>query len=193
MRKTTERHSVNPFLNDMVIPVGGKNIQISTLGKDNNILVNQTTGEHRGTHVIARKKVDKAKFVKTFADYMAFTFDLTRSGNKALRVVMWAVQEKALGRDVVTLDKYTLEEFLNEMSISAPFSYPTFARGVSELEKASIIAKCKRVGDYYINPQCLFNGDRIAFTTLIELKTKDEEQLDLIDHINETSGDINEP
>lgn len=171
----------------MVIPIGGKDVRISTLGKDNNVLVNQATGEITGTHVIARKRVDREKFVKTFADYMAFTFDLTRAGNKSLRVVMWALKEQAIEKDVVILDKYTYESFLelhgfgsdeSVKNTSKPaLSYATFARGLSELEKASIIAKTIRVGHYFINPNCMFNGDRVAFSTVIEVATEEQQKL----------------
>lgn len=171
MTTKTKRYDTNPFTENMVIALSSKNIQISTLGKDSNILVNQHTGEVTGTHVVAKKKVDSEKFVKTFSDYMAFTFDLTKAGNKALRVVMWAMKESAIGKDIVVLDKYTLEEFIKEhKDIEPPISlaYPTFARGLAELEKAKIIAKSIRPANYFINPSCMFNGDRVAFTTIIE-------------------------
>ena len=172
MATKTQRHSTNPFTENMLIELGSKNVQIS-LGKDNNVLINESTGEVMGTHVVAKKRVDSTKFVKTFADYMAFTFDLTKAGNKALRVVMWAVKETAIGKDVVALDKYTLEEFLKiHENIDPPqkLTYPTFTRGIAELEKSKIIAKSVRAGNYFINPSCMFNGDRIAFSTVIERK-----------------------
>lgn len=192
MNKKTIRHKVNPFVGEMEIPVGTKSVTISTLGKDNNILVNQSTGEVTGTHVVARKKIDSERFIKTFADYMAFTFELTKAGNKALRVVMWAMKEQSVGKDTVTLDKYSHEDFLKQHGFSGKetkenkenkakenkvpaLSYPTFARGLAELEKAKIIAKTVRTGVYFINPSCMFNGDRIAFTTLIERNEKKED------------------
>ncbi len=161
------RHKTNPFAENMLIPVGKKNIQITALGEGSNILVNQSTGEVTGTHVVAHKKVDKEKFVKTFADYMAFTFELSKSGNKTLRVVMWAMKEYANGKDVVNLDKYTLEEFTVAHK-DLVISYSVFARGLGELVKAKIIAKAMRAGQYYINPNCMFNGDRVAFSTVLE-------------------------
>lgn len=188
----TVRHKTNPFVENMLIPVGTKRVRISALGKDDNIIINQKTGEVTGTHVVATKRVDTTKFVKTFADYMSFTFDLTRAGNKALRVVMWAMQEQALGKDIVVLDKLTHEGFLDAHGFSdgegdggdekiPALSYPTFTRGLGELEKAQIIAKTMRLGHYFINPSCMFNGDRVAFTTVIERKKRDtnEEQQEL--------------
>ena len=175
----SKRHTHNPFIKNELIPIGTKNVQITSLGKDANVLVNRDTGEVTGTHIIARKRVDKEKFVKTYADYMAFTFDLTRSGNKTLRVVMWAVAHHALGKDIVVLDKYTLEEFLEHLDgagINA-FSYTVYARGLGELVRANIIAKASRPAHYYINPHVMFNGDRIAFSTVIEKESEEQGEL----------------
>lgn len=180
----TVRHKTNPFLEDFEIEIGSKSVRISPLGKGQNILVNQLSGEVTGTHVVARKRVDTEKFVKTFADYMAFTFDLSKAGNKALRVLMWAVKESAVGKDIVVLDSVALEAFLRCYG-DPPLvlSTSTFNRGIAELEKAKIIAKTARVGHYYINPACIFNGDRVAFTTVIE-RRKEEEQLDIFSNDN---------
>lgn len=178
----TIRHSENPFIKDMIIPIGTKSVKIMTLGDKDNILINQSTGEQKGTHVVATKRVDKAKFIKTFADYMSYTFELTKAGNKALKVVMWALQQGTPHRDQVILDKYTWEEFLKaHKDVDPPLtlSHPTFTRGLGELERAKIIAKYVRAGTYYINPNCIFSGDRIAFTTILErdglAKTKEIE------------------
>ena len=145
------------------------------MGHDNNVIINQSTGEVTGTHVVARKKIDSTKFLKVFADYMATTFDLCKAGNKALRVLMWAMQEKSINKDIVTLDSHTLFDFLRaHEDHHFNLSMPTFKRGLAQLEKAKIIAKAMRRGDYYINPQIIFNGDRIAFTTIIERKNEIE-------------------
>lgn len=43
-----------------------------------------------------------------------------------------------------------------------------------------------RKGFYFINPNFVFNGDRIAFTTLIERKQQDKpEQIDLVETIDQ--------
>lgn len=181
-RKEIVRHGKNPFYEGMEIQLGSKSVQVSTLGKDDNILVNQATGEVTGTHVVARKIVDKERFVKTFSDYMAFTFDLTRAGNKALRVVMWATKQYAIGKDKVDLGKYAYDEFLKFYEKNEPplvLSYSTYTRGLGELERAKIIAKSMRTGHYFLNPNCLFNGDRIAFSTVLERSPEEQGSLPL--------------
>ena len=56
---TVVRYKENPFIKELVVPVGKQNVRVSRLGKDDNILVNQATGEVHGTHVAAYRKVDK--------------------------------------------------------------------------------------------------------------------------------------
>lgn len=168
-----ERFKTNPFLQDMVIPVKGRQVRLSSLGKDANVLVDQNTGEVRGTHVTTFKKVDGEQFVKLFTSNIALTFDLSAQGIKAFSVLMWAIQNKAMSKDEVYLDSHTREDFINAHEGGDKplrLSQPTFARGLAELAKAQIIAKAIRQGCYWINPNFVFNGDRIAFTTLIERK-----------------------
>lgn len=155
----------------MVVPVKGQKVQISRLGKDNNILVNQSTGEVHGTHVTTYRKVDADQFVKLFTANIAMTFELSSAGIKAFGVLLWVVQNKALSKDEVDLDSLALAEFKDIHANSNPplkLSLPTFKRGINELERAQVIAKTLRQGRYFINPNFVFNGDRVAFTTLIE-------------------------
>lgn len=165
------RYKTNPFIDGMVVPVKDKRVKLSRLGESENVLVNQSTGEVHGTHVATFKRVDSEQFVKLFTANIGLTFDLTAAGIKAFGVLLWAVQHQALASDEVFLDKFALEEFLEHNAGRNPpikLSMPTMWRGLAELEAAKIIAKTLRPGAYFINPSFIFNGDRIAFTTVIE-------------------------
>lgn len=163
------RYKTNPFLQNMIVPIKEKRIKLSVLGNDRNILINQDTGEMHGTHIATFKKVDRTQFVKLFTANIAMTFDLSSSGIKTFTVLMWTVQQKALCKDEVDLDGITLEEFIEQhKDKKLKLSLPTFKRGINELEKAMIIAKTMRQGRYFINPNFVFNGDRIVFSTVIE-------------------------
>ena len=174
-RAETIRYEENPFIEGMVVPVKGRQVKLSKLGRDQNILINQTTGEVHGTHVTTFKRVDSEQFVKLFTANIALTFELGAAGIKAFGVLVWILQEKTISKDLVPLDKFVLGDFLKAQEKPLSLSPPTFARGLAELEKAKIIAKHVRQGWYYINPNFVFNGDRIAFTTLIERKSPMEE------------------
>lgn len=183
-----QRYETNPFLQQMTIPVKDKRVQISRLGRDDNVLVNQNTGEILGTHVTTFKRVDSEQFVKLFTANIGLTFDLSSAGIKAFNVLLWAVQNQALAKDQVLLDSMSLDDFLKDYG-NLKLSYTTLKRGINELEKAQIIAKAMRKGFYFINPNFVFNGDRIAFTTLIERKRQDQpEQIDLVETIETNSN-----
>lgn len=181
-KKEVVRYDHNPFVEDMVVPVKGQRVKLSRLGKDGNVdVINPNTGEHFGTHVAAYRKVDAQQFVKLFTQNIAMTFGLKAAGIKALSVLIWVLQSKALEKDLIPLDKLVLDDFLDDHKGHKPqikLSQPTFWRGLSELEQAKIIAKHLRQGWYFINPNFVFNGDRVAFTTILERKTKAEEEND---------------
>lgn len=176
------RHKTNPFVKDMLIPVGSRNVKISKLGGEDNVLVNQSTGEVHGTHVTVKKRVDQQEFVKLFTQNVALTFDLKAAGIKAFNVLLWSMQNKGLSKDLIPLDKWVMDEFLENANKDREppikMSQATFWRGLAELENAKIIAKSIRQGFYFINPNFVFNGDRIAFTTLIEKTSEEQKELD---------------
>lgn len=165
----SERYTENPYLKKLEIKTKGVRVSVSAMGDKDNVIVNQKTGEQTATHVTAFKKVDSGSFVKLFAENIAFTFDLKSSGLKALNVVIWVLQYNGIGKDKVTIDSLTLEDFNDHQGIEDNrFSISTLMKGMLDLQKAQIIAKAARKGVYYINPNFIFNGDRIAFTTVLE-------------------------
>ena len=181
-----KRHQTNPFLGELEVKQAKRTVKVSNaLGADSHILINQETGEVKGTHVVTYREVDEAEFVKLFTKNIALTFDLTSAGLKALNVLIFAVQYSAINKDLVQLDGLILEQFLlnnKKLKLSAP----TFKRGLSELVKTKIIAPYYSRGFYFINPNFVFNGDRIAFTTAIKKnpklnnKNKEEPELPLL-------------
>ena len=164
-RSEVIRYKNNPFVEGMEIPTKRKRVRVGKIGED--ILVNQVTGEVSGTHVATYKKVDAEQFVKLFTANIALTFGLNSAGIKAMNVVIWAVQHNAISKDQIDLEKYTLELFLDAHP-KLKLSLATLSRGITELEGVNIIAKTLKKGRYFINPNFVFNGDRIAFTTVIE-------------------------
>ena len=159
----------NPFTDKLVIKKKSKQVRVSPLGRDNDVLINQSTGEVTGTHLVTYKQVDDQEFIKLFTGNVALAFDLTSAGNKALCVMVHA-QQKAIQKDTVYLDEASLEDFL-ESNPGRKCSMKTLYRGIRELEQAQIIAKSVRQGLYFINPSFTFNGDRIAFTTAIQRRS----------------------
>lgn len=183
MKKTTTKEpedkkikfKSNPFLETLVIKTKSKKVQISALGKDDNVLVNTGTGEVAGTSISTYRQVDDAEFVKIFTGNIALLFDLSSAGIKAFNVLMFEIQRAAIKRDKVQIDEYILEDFL-EWNPHKKLSKATLYRGVKELIKGQILARDQKPSYYWINPNFCFNGDRIAFTQIIQRKKTDQEQ-----------------
>lgn len=192
-KKAVVRYEENPFVNDMVVPIKGQRVQISRIGRDDNVLLNQATGELQGTHLTTYRKVDSEQFVKLFTANIGLTFELKAAGIKTFSVLVWVLQERSIDKDLVPLDKFVLDDFLKAQDKKLALSLATFGRGLAELEKAKIIAKHLRQGWFFINPNFVFNGDRIAFTTVIERKRKadktDEKTIDMFDEGTENNND----
>ncbi len=82
-------------------------------------------------------------------------------------VLLSAGQKQAFAKNQVQLDARALDDVLKSYE-SGRLSDSTLKRGRHGFEKAENKAKTMRKGFYFINPNFVFNGDRIAFTTLIE-------------------------
>ena len=165
-----KRYKINPFINNHEITTRSKRITLSRMGRDDNIMITDTsTGEVNGTHVCTFKQVDDSKFVKLFTQNIGMIFNLKSAGIKTLTMMVWMVQNKAINKDVIALDNITLDDYAEECK-EFKFSRQTLWRGIKELEQAKIVAKTIRKGYYFINPHFVFNGDRIAFTSVIERK-----------------------
>lgn len=170
-KATPVRYKINPFVENMTINTKNKQVRIAKIS--DSILVDTTTGVSSTTHLVSVKKVDKSKFVKVFAENIALTFGLTAAGIKSFGVLMDVVSKtESINKDQVLLDQYSLKDF-NEKNDMQNFSIPTFQRGLKELENAQIIAKTIRKGWYFINPNFVFNGDRIVFSTIIEAEEEE--------------------
>lgn len=168
------RYKENPFIESLEISVKNKSVRISSIGnKDNVAIVDIETGQRKGTYISTKKQVDDEQFLKLFTSNIALTFDLKSAGIKAFNVVCWVMQNAAIHKDKIFIDKYVMEDF-NEVH-NKKLSKAVLYRGLTELIENKIIARYQREGDYFINPAFVFNGDRLVLTTVIE-KIKNEEQ-----------------
>lgn len=174
------KHKENPFLENFTITTKGKRVTINPMSKEDNILVSQATGEIKGTHVTAYKQVDDAEFIKLFTANVGLTFNLNQSGRKVFDMLVRVMQHSAITRDQVYIDDNVREEFTDAHDVKLASS--TMYRGIDDLINKKIIARSNRTNIYFINPSLVFNGDRIAFTTMIERKKSDnkEEELELL-------------
>lgn len=148
------RFEVSPFIDMLVVRTKSKRLTVAR----GSSLIDAQTGEIEGVTEIAQIiDVDDGQFVKLFTNDLAVFFDLSKPAIRVFAALLKAVQERAIGKDMIF---FTHEDpYAREMNVS---KYP-FYRGINELIEKKFIARHKSDGLYFINPALFFNGDRARF------------------------------
>lgn len=128
------------------------------------MVVNEATGE-----IVAPagfwqyEEVDRSKFVKLYVNGVKAFKDLSASGTKVFELLYLEIQ-KNIGQDRVYLGFQLIDQ------AATPISKSTFMRGMRELVEKSFIAETVAPGWYFLNPDYLWNGDRLAFVQSYAIK-----------------------
>ena len=143
----------NPFV------VGGmvKSKTKRLLNKKGDMMVMGSTGETVApiAGFWQAQEVDATKFVKLYINGVKAFKELSNAGTHVFEVLYLEVQ-KAIGQDRVYLSFTTLDEQLK-------LSQATFTRGMRELIDKGFVAPTEAVAWYWLNPDFMWNGDRLAF------------------------------
>lgn len=102
------------------------------------------------------QEVDKTQFVKLYVNGVKAFRDLTGAGTKVFEVLYLKVQEAA-GKDFLYLSFVEIDQQVT------PMSKATFMKGMKELILKGFIAESITQNKYYLNPDYMWNGDRLAF------------------------------
>lgn len=114
------------------------------------------------------KEVDSAQFIKLFVNGVKAFAELTSAGTKVFELLYLEVQRN-IGKDQVYISYAALDENTNTMAQS------TFRRGMAELIAKKFIAPMTAPSWYWINPDFIWNGDRLAFVKEYHRKDNDQQ------------------
>lgn len=122
------------------------------------MLVSANTGEIQApiAGFWEAQEVDSTKFIKLFVNGVKALAELTNPGTRVFELLYIEMQSN-IGKDQIYLSYSGLDRNLKSISRS------TFSRGVAELIEKRFIAAMPAVGWYWINPDFMWNGDRLAF------------------------------
>lgn len=162
-RRGLQRYDTNPFINLTTSKVGVRRVTSSR--NDRMMVVSETTGEiiAPGVTFGAVTEVDKTQFVKLYIGGVKQIKELTGAGTKVFELLYYEVQ-KNIGRDVMHLSFSDVDQQIT------PLSKATFMKGMKELLEKEFIAESMTQGKYFLNPDFIFNGDRLAFIREVRLK-----------------------
>lgn len=162
-RRGLQRYEKNPFIDLTTTKIGVRRITSSK--NDRMMVVSEQTGEiiAPGVTFGAVTEVDKTQFVKLYVGGVKQIKELTGAGTKVFELLYLEVQ-KSFGKDVMYLSFSEIDQQLT------PISKATFMKGMKELLDKDFIAESMTQGKYFLNPDYIFNGDRLAFIREVRLK-----------------------
>jgi len=131
------------------------------------MVVNENTGEHLGGAVFFQyQEVDKTQFLKLYVNGVKGITELSSAGTKVFEILYRAMQDK---KDIDTiLMSYDIVD-----KTIVKISRTTYFKGMKELVEKSFIAETMIQNYYFINPDLIFNGDRLSFVkSYIKCKSK---------------------
>ena len=151
------KYEANPFLVAADNNTKQSVRKISNSSGDRHLLVNEGTGEViAGAGFWHTQDVDTTQFVKLYVNGVKAFKELSGAGTKVFEVLYTRVQE-SIGRDFLYI---SYQEIDQEVS---PMSKATFMKGMKELIVKSFLAESMVQNKYYLNPDYMWNGDRLAF------------------------------
>lgn len=179
-RRGLHRYSENPFLSKAAANMRHGIKRITDKSGHNSMIV---SGEGEviapaGFHQII--DVDKTQFVKLFVNGVKALKELSGAGTKVFELLYLKVQEN-ISNDVIYI---SLSEIDQQVT---PMSKATYLKGMKELILKDFIAESLTQNKYFLNPDFMWNGDRLAFVKeyrkvkAIKKNEADTRTLDLFD------------
>ena len=179
-----ELYDKNPYIVDASLNTNQGTKRRTLRNKDGTqlMITNPGTGEMVAPAGFWQtQEVDKTQFVKLYVNGVRAFRELTAAGSKIFEILYLEVQ-KAIGRDRVYLSFSNLPD---EFAISQA----TFTRGMRELMDKKFVAPTAAVGWYWVNPDYMWNGDRLAYVKEYRLK-RDNSNDDLYRQKLESKGQM---
>jgi len=156
-RRGAKKYQTNPFVAGAIANTKQGIRRISNKTGDRMMVVSESTGEIMAPAGFWQaEEVDKTQFVKLYVNGVKAFKDLTGAGTKVFEVLYLRIRE-AINKDVVYLSFHDIDQLVTPMSES------TFMRGMKELVTKGFIAESISPTKYFLNPDYLWNGDRLAF------------------------------
>lgn len=157
-KRGVERYATNPFVAEASNTTKTGVRRITNNAKSGEMMVmSPSTGEIFGPAGFWQaQEVDKTTFVKLYVNGVRALKELTSAGTKVFELLYFRVQS-AIGRDQLWLTYPSIDQ------AATPIGEATFYRGMRELLEKKFIAESTTPGLYFLNPDYIWNGDRLAF------------------------------
>lgn len=156
-RRGLRLYESNPFLSVAAGNTKHGVKRITAEGGDKMMIVNGGTGE-----IIAPagfwqiQEVDKTQFVKLYINGVKAFKGLSNAGTRVFEQMYLQIQN-AIGKDQIIMAWHAVDQAVS------PISKSTYSRGLRELVDKGFLAASMVPSIFFINPDYIWNGDRLAF------------------------------
>ena len=152
-RRGVVLHRKNPFMANASLPTKTKRVT----NKRGDMVLLSSEGEivSNVAGFWQSEEVDSSKFLKLFVNGVKALAELSNPGTRVFELLYCEMQNN-IGKDQVYLSFTGVED-------TTKISRATFKRGMAELIDKKFIAAMPAVGWYWVNPDYMWNGDRLAF------------------------------
>lgn len=163
-RRGLTRHRENPFVEIASTTTKTRARKITNTSGDRLMVVSEQSGE-----IVApagfwhTEEVDKTQFVKLYVNGVKAFKELTAAGTKVFELMYFELQ-KNIGKDLIHLSFAGIDQTVS------PIGQATFYRGMRELVDKGFLAEAMTTNAYFVNPDYVWNGDRLAFVKEYRLK-----------------------
>jgi hypothetical protein len=156
-RRGAVQYDSNPFIGNAITNTKQGFKRISNKEGNRMMVVSENTGE-----IVApagfwqSQEVDKTQFVKLYVNGVKAFSGLSGAGTKVFELLYLRVQE-SIGKDVIYLSLQEIDQSIT------PMADATYYRGMKELLEKGFLAESTVQNKYFLNPDYMWNGDRLAF------------------------------
>ena len=151
-RRGVALYAENPFMVD----VKSKTKRVTNKRGDMMLVSNEGEIVSNVAGFWEAEEVDSTKFIKLFVNGVKALAELSNAGARVFELLYIEMQNN-IGKDQVYLSFTAVD------SNTTNTSGATFKRGLAELIDKKFIAAMPAVGLYWVNPDFIWNGDRLAF------------------------------
>ena len=162
-RRGVALYAENPFM----INVQSKTKRVTNKRGDMMLVSNEGEIVSNVAGFWEAEEVDGTKFIKLFVNGVKALAELSNPGARVFEM-LYIEMRNNIGKDQVYLSFTAVD------SNTTNISRATFKRGLAELIEKKFIAAMPAVGWYWVNPDFIWNGDRLAFVKEYRKKRFDE-------------------
>jgi hypothetical protein len=156
-RRGLTRYELNPFLLSASLNTNEGTRRRTLKSKDGSqmMVTSQDGSVSAPAGFWHTQEVDKTQFLKLYVNGVKAFSQMTSAGARVFELIYLEIQ-KNTGKDFIYISFSEIDQ-----SVS-PMPKTTFLRGMKEVCVKGFLAESKTQNKYFINPDFIFNGDRLA-------------------------------